>query len=98
MIRELAAAATAPRFHCGSLRNPIAVMMAEHDQAGDLLAALRTCTTGYQVPDDGCASYRALYHGLAELEGDTHLHVHKENNLLFPAVAAAEEALAGATT
>jgi len=23
---------------------------------------------------------------LADLEADTHLHVHKENNLLFPAV------------
>jgi regulator of cell morphogenesis and NO signaling len=31
-----------------------------------------------------------LYEGLAELESDTHLHVHKENNLLFPAVIALE--------
>jgi iron-sulfur cluster repair protein YtfE (RIC family) len=25
---------------------------------------------------------------LADLEADTHLHVHKENNVLFPAVRA----------
>ena len=31
-------------------------------------------------------SYRALYEALAQLETDTHLHVHKENNVLFPAV------------
>jgi iron-sulfur cluster repair protein YtfE (RIC family) len=31
--------------------------------------------------------------GLAELEADTHLHVHKENNHLFPAVTAMEERL-----
>ena len=95
MIRELAAATEAPAFHCGSLVNPIRVMLAEHDTAGDLLARLRTLTGGYAVPDDGCASYQALYDGLAELEADTHLHVHKENNLLFPAVLATERSLAG---
>ncbi len=95
MIRELAAATEAPAFHCGSLANPIKVMLAEHDTAGDLLARLRTLTAGYAVPDDGCASYRALYDGLAELEADTHLHVHKENNVLFPAVLATERNPAG---
>ena len=38
----------------------------------------------YVVPADGCASYTALFPGLEELEADTHLHVHKENNVLFP--------------
>lgn len=86
MIRELASADTAPAFHCGSLGNPISVMLREHDQAGELLAQLRAATDDYLIPDDACASYTALYTGLAELESDTHLHVHKENNLLFPAV------------
>lgn len=94
MIRELVRAApgTAPAFHCGSLRNPIGVMSVEHDRAGELLATLRAATGGFAVPEDGCASYRALYTGLAELEADTHLHVHKENNVLFPAVVRAEDA------
>ncbi len=95
MIRELAAATTVPSFHCGTLANPIRVMLAEHDTAGDLLARLRTLTGGYAVPGDACASFRALYSGLAELEADTHLHVHKENNVLFPAVLATEAALTG---
>jgi len=93
MIRELARAASAPRFHCGSVRNPIGVMEAEHDRTGALLVSLRSVTRSYFVPADGCASYRALYRGLAELEADTHLHVHKENNALFPRVIAAEQAL-----
>jgi regulator of cell morphogenesis and NO signaling len=38
------------------------------------------------VPADGCGTYRACFDGIAELEGDLHLHVHKENNVLFPAV------------
>jgi regulator of cell morphogenesis and NO signaling len=98
MVRELAAATSAPSFHCGSLRNPITVMGIEHDRAGDLLAELRAATRHYRTPEDGCASYRALYAGLAELEADTHLHVHKENNVLFPAALAAERALADTTS
>jgi regulator of cell morphogenesis and NO signaling len=94
MIRELAAAAEAPEFHCGSLQNPIRMMELEHDRAGDLLAALRSITGGYEPPADACASYQALYAGLAQLEADTHLHVHKENNLLFPAVVALEAEVA----
>jgi regulator of cell morphogenesis and NO signaling len=68
-------------------------MLREHDIAGDLLARLRTLTGGYAAPEDGCGSYRALYDGLAELEADTHLHVHKENNVLFPAVLALESSM-----
>ncbi len=94
MIRELAAATSAPMFHCGSLANPIRMMLIEHDQAGELLARIREITNGYEPPADACASYQALYRGLAELETDTHLHVHKENNVLFPAVLALEDALA----
>jgi regulator of cell morphogenesis and NO signaling len=30
--------------------------------------------------------------GLAELESDLHLHVHKENNILFPRAIEAEAA------
>ncbi|MDZ7679823.1 MAG: iron-sulfur cluster repair di-iron protein [Acidimicrobiales bacterium] len=94
MIRELTSAVAPPQFHCGTLANPISVMLAEHDRAGELLAELRTTAADYVVPDDGCASYQALYAGLDELEADTHLHVHKENNLLFPAVLDAERRLA----
>ncbi len=90
MIRELTRSETAPAFHCGSLRNPILVMLREHDRAGELLAALRTTSRSYEVPADGCPSYHALYDGLAELEADTHQHVHVENNVLFPAVLALE--------
>ena len=86
MIRQLCGSQVAPTFHCGSLQNPIGVMELEHDRAGELLARLRVLTSDYEVPSDACASYRALYTGLAELEADTHLHIHKENNVLFPAV------------
>lgn len=93
MIRELAMADTAPGFHCGTLADAIRMMLAEHDTVGELLVRLRAVTGNYSVPDDGCASYRALYGSLAEIESDTHVHVHKENNELFPAVLATEATL-----
>lgn len=93
MIRELAVASTPPSFHCGSLQNPISVMLSEHDTVGELLRQLRQLTDGYQTPADGCGSYEALFAGLEQLEADTHLHIHKENNLLFPAVEQVEQRL-----
>ncbi|HSB88272.1 MAG TPA: iron-sulfur cluster repair di-iron protein [Ilumatobacteraceae bacterium] len=80
-----ALAAGRREFHFGSVENPIRMMEREHELAGDLLAALRAVTAGYDVPADGCASFRSLYARLAELEADTHEHIHKENNVLFPA-------------
>ena len=90
MVRELAAASESPSFHCGSLRNPISVMLSEHDAVGDLLAKLRRLTNGYTPPADGCASYAACFSAMAEIEADTHLHIHKENNVLFPLVVRLE--------
>lgn len=86
MVKELAAA--------GSTREPISVTMREHDELGALLATLRSLTDGYRPPDDGCATYRACFVALEELEADTHLHIHKENNVLFPMVDRLEVELA----
>ena len=72
-------------LHFGPVENPIRMMNLEHERAGELLADLRRVTDGYRVPDDGCASYRSLYERLEALELDTHLHIHKENHVLFPA-------------
>jgi regulator of cell morphogenesis and NO signaling len=63
---------------------PIAVMEHEHDRAGALLSELRAITGGYRAPDTACETYRALYHGLSEMEAQMHVHVHLENNILFP--------------
>lgn len=96
MIRELVESSDeAPAFHCGSLQNPISVMLMEHDAAGELLERLRELTSDYTLPPDACGSYTALYKGLEELEADTHLHIHKENNILFPTVVELETQGAG---
>ena len=68
----------------GSVRNPVAMMLHEHDGAGEALRELSEASGGYTVPADACASYRALYQALAEFEADLHQHIHLENNILFP--------------
>ncbi len=70
--------------HCGSVRNPIRVMVMEHDSAGDALARLRALTSGFTPPSDGCNTFRATYAELEALEKDLHQHIHLENNILFP--------------
>jgi regulator of cell morphogenesis and NO signaling len=66
------------------LAAPIAVMEHEHDGAGLFLDELRRITGGYELPPWACATIEALYHGLSELESAMHVHVHLENNVLFP--------------
>ena len=68
----------------GSVKNPIFVMEMDHDQVGNILDRLRVLTNGFQPPADACNTFRSLLHGLEALEHDTHIHVHKENNILFP--------------
>ena len=63
---------------------PITVMEQEHDHAGELFAELRRMTGQYVAPEWACATFRALYQGLADLEAAMHVHVHLENNVLFP--------------
>ena len=92
MIGELAVSES-PSAARGSIEQPVSVMLREHDVVGKLFAHLRDLTDGYHVPDDGCASYIALFAGLDVLEADTHLHIHKENNLLFPMVVHLEQRL-----
>lgn len=62
----------------------IVELESEHDATGERLAALRSLTDGYVAPDDACGTYRATLAGLEALEGETHQHIHKENNILFP--------------
>jgi regulator of cell morphogenesis and NO signaling len=71
----------------GWLASPVAAMEAEHEHAGSALATMRALTDGYAPPDWACPTFRGLYFGLAQLEADMHLHVHLENNILFPRAA-----------
>ena len=79
----------APCF--GSVAHPIARMLADHDDAGALLARIRELTEGYAPPSDACPTYHTLYAALSEFERDLHQHIHLENNILFPRAIAIEK-------
>lgn len=90
VIRELVQSDTLPFMPFGTIANPIAAMESEHENAGNALQQLRALTDDHTPPDGACNSYRALLDGLRELELDTHQHIHKENNILFPKALAME--------
>ena len=85
--------AGAPSSCFESVGVPISRMLADHDDAGELLAKIRALSNNYQAPAWACPSYLGLYHGLQEFERDLHLHVHLENNILFPRALEMERAL-----
>ncbi len=88
LIRRLGEVTDLPASDRQVVAAQIDALASEHETVGELLDELRRVTSGYATPADGCASYAACYRALADLEADTHLHVHKENNVLFPAVRA----------
>ena len=93
LIRELDQATTTPSFHCGSVGNPIRMMEMEHQNAGAALDRIREMTTDYEIPEGACNSFRAMLSGLEHLEADLHLHIHKENEILFPKASEMEAKL-----
>ncbi|MFE8700344.1 iron-sulfur cluster repair di-iron protein [Cytobacillus sp. FJAT-54145] len=56
----------------------------EHDHAGSILKELREITSDFTPPMDACGTYRLVYKRLEMLEEHTFMHVHLENNILFP--------------
>lgn len=91
MVAARAANAPLPSTPFGTIQNPVRMMEAEHQQAGQDLWLLRGLTNGFTPPTDACATWGACYAELAAFERDLHEHVHLENNLLFPAAARLEE-------
>ena len=74
-----------------SVRRPISCMIHDHDDAGEALARIRELTGGYAPPSGACVTYRSMLGLLLDLEQDMHAHIHKENNILFPAGIMAED-------
>ena len=74
----------------GTVKNPVQMMMMEHDSAGSALRAIRKASSDFTLPEDACISYRTLYGALQEFEADLHQHIHLENNILFPRAIALE--------
>jgi len=81
--------------HFKTVRNPVRIMMTEHDAAGGLLSQIRKKSNGYYIQEAACPSFRAFYYGLEDLEKDLHRHIHLENNILFPRAIEMEKEIFG---
>lgn len=90
LVRNNGTASQAEEF--GSVRQPINLMEEEHETVGAAMEQIRALSSDYTVPADGCASYKLLFHMLEEFEGDLHIHIHLENNILFVKAMELEQA------
>lgn len=85
-------AVQSPQF--GTVENPIAMMMQEHDNEGERFREIAVLTNDYNPPADACNTYKVTYAMLEEFEKDLHLHIHLENNILFPKAIKLEQQFA----
>ena len=74
-----------------TIQNPINMMEHEHEVVGKNLDKMRQLSNNYSLPEDACASYSYLFKTLDEFENDLHIHIHLENNILFPKALALEK-------
>jgi regulator of cell morphogenesis and NO signaling len=77
----------------GTVQNPIDMMMEEHTTEGDRLRKIESLSNQYTPPADACNTYMVAIALLKEFEQDLHLHIHLENNILFPKAIALEKEL-----
>jgi len=66
------------------VKEPIDIAVTEHELVGGNMDKIKELSNNFKVPDDGCASYAYLFKTLNEFEDDLHIHIHLENNILFP--------------
>ena len=59
-------------------------MEQEHETEGERFREIAELSTNYTPPSDACSTYRVAFALLKEFENDLHLHIHLENNILFP--------------
>lgn len=72
------------KMHCGTVANPIRVMLREHHDEGTRYKFIRSLMHNFVAPEDACASYRLMLTDLEEFMDALFEHIHIENNILFP--------------
>ena len=77
----------------GSVENPINMMVLEHESAGNELEQIKSLTDTYSPPPDACTTFIVSYSKLNEFAEDLMLHIHLENNILFPKALALEKSI-----
>ncbi len=84
MVNGPTSGSTMEQPHFGTVKNPIKMMMEEHENEGDRFEKIADLSNDYTPPADACTTYRVAFSLLQEFEEDLHRHIHLENNILFP--------------
>jgi len=71
-----------------TILSEISRMSDEHEFAGGAMDHIAEISKHYLVPEDGCNTYRVAFKLLEQFEDDLHIHVHLENNILYPKAVA----------
>jgi len=80
-------------LHKGIIRSAVKILRGEHESSGEELRTFRELTNGYALPEDACNSYTMLFEMLKRFESDLLIHIHLENNILFPKAVQLEQQL-----
>lgn len=78
-----------------TIQNPIKTMMRDHDDEGERFREIDRLSNNYTPPEGAGNSYHLAFSLLKEFEEDLHMHIHLENNILFPKSEELEKELAG---
>ena len=93
MVKAKMAGTGVSPAHFGTVENPVNMMMEDHNTEGERFRKIAELSNDYTMPADGCNTYRVTYAMLREYEEDLHLHIHLENNILFPKAIRLEKEL-----
>lgn len=69
-------------------------MEKEHDSVGRAFEEIHKLSNNLAIPEDACTTYKLFYKMIQEFEDDLHIHIHLENNILFPKTVEIEKTLA----
>lgn len=75
------------------IRNPIIVFESEHMEIAVLLSEIKQLANNFKTSPNIPALYNILLEDLRDFEKNIHIHLHVENNILFPKCIALEEEL-----
>lgn len=67
-----------------SYQEVITHLLAEHEDAGEMMEQIRTLTMNYTAPENACTTFQITLTMLKDFEWNLHKHVHLESNHLFP--------------
>ncbi len=94
MVAKQKNADTEITYKMGSLADPINILKKDHEIAHADLLFFRNLTSDYTLPPDACSSYQYLFKKMQEFESDLQIHIHLENNILFPKAIILDKELA----